>query len=133
MAINTSVHTLPCADAYCRYVTALHQPWTHSLPPSFPPCQCQCHLSEGPVGHAVLEGGEGDAEEDEGEVGGGEVEDEDVGGVAHGGVEGEDRDHQRVTHQPQQDDQREQHRDHPLKTTPHIREKVLIYWKHWIG
>ena len=44
----------------------------------------------------VVRGREGDAEHDEEEVGHGEVEDEDVGGVAHLVVGGHHQDHQGV-------------------------------------
>lgn len=73
------------------------------------------HLAHEGAEHPALQGVdgglEGDAEDDEEEVGHAEVEDEEVGGVvAHLAAAKQHGQHQAVAHRAQQEDEREDHR-----------------------
>lgn len=69
-------------------------------------------VSERPEGQDVVGGGEGHAEDDEAEVGNGEVDDEEVGGAAHLLVGGHHDHHQCVAEQSEDDDDAEEHGDY---------------------
>lgn len=64
-------------------------------------------VTERPDGYGVTDCGERNADDDEEEVGCGEVDDEDVGGVAHLAIRGDDDDDEEVPGQSDEGDNRE--------------------------
>lgn len=87
------------------------------------------HVTEGPEGQDVVGGGEGHAEDDEAEVGNGEVDDEEVRGAAHLLVSGHHDHHQRVSEQSEDDDDAEEHGDDDADYLLHDAELRL----HFVG
>ena len=98
-------------------ITQCYLPAGRGYIPALTPAEAMCTYlapdeTEWPARNDVDGGGEGDADDDEDQIGGGQPDDEDVGRVAHGLVGDDDDDHRQVADEAEQRDQTEDDRDH---------------------